>query len=443
MVARSGVTALKLDRDVEGSRRAPKAAVLPQALSSFARRFAEDSGIIQVMEDLGKGLAAGGEVLLLGGGNPAHIPELQAIFRKSLQGLLDEPSRFARLIGDYGPPQGDANFIAALARLLHDEYGWPITPDNIVLSNGSQGGFFLLFNLLAGEFANGEKRRVLLPGTPEYIGYGDAGLGDNWLYAFPSCIRKLGYHEFKYHIDFDALKVASDTGAICVSRPTNPTGNVLTDQEIYRLYELACAHGVPLIIDNAYGVPFPHILYTSVTPIWDEHIIYCMSLSKLGLPGARTGIIIAARHIIHSLTRMNTNLHLAHGNFGPMLVQSLLPEGEILRLSRECIGPYYESRARQAVAAVHEAFSGLDYYLHRPEGAFFLWLWLPDLPISSEMLYQRLKARGVLAVSGHHFFPGLTEEWPHRQECLRLSYAVDPEILQRAVQIIADELRGL
>jgi len=33
----------------------------------------------------------------------------------------------------------------------------------------------------------------------------------------------------------------------------------------------------------------------------------------------------------------------------------------------------------------------------------FLWLWFPDLPISSLELYKRLKARGVLVVSGHYF----------------------------------------
>ncbi|MEZ4518271.1 MAG: hypothetical protein R3C44_16100 [Chloroflexota bacterium] len=55
-----------------------------------------------------------------------------------------------------------------------------------------------------------------------------------------------------------------------------------------------------------------------------------------------------------------------------------------------------------------------EYYIHKP--GFFLWLWFNEnLPINSSQgtLYERLKARGVLIVPGHHFFPGLDEPWDH------------------------------
>ncbi len=45
----------------------------------------------------------------------------------------------------------------------------------------------------------------------------------------------LDNRQFKYHIDLDNLTIGPDIGAVCVSRPTNPTGNVLTDDEITRL----------------------------------------------------------------------------------------------------------------------------------------------------------------------------------------------------------------
>ena len=44
---------------------------------------------------------------------------------------------------------------------------------------------------------------------------------------------------------------AADVGALCVSRPTNPTGNVLTDAELEQLRQLAAEHNVPLLIDGA------------------------------------------------------------------------------------------------------------------------------------------------------------------------------------------------
>ncbi|EHC98434.1 Valine-pyruvate aminotransferase [Salmonella enterica subsp. enterica serovar Urbana str. R8-2977] len=53
---------------------------------------------------------------------------------------------------------------------------------------------------------------------------------------------------------------------ICVSRPTNPTGNVITDEELMKLDRLANQHNIPLVIDNAYGVPFPGIIFSEARP---------------------------------------------------------------------------------------------------------------------------------------------------------------------------------
>ena len=84
---------------------------------------------------------------------------------------------------------------------------------------------------------------------------------------------------------------------------------------------------------------------------------------------------------------------------------------------------------------------GVDFYIHKPEGAFFLWVWFRDLPISCQTLYERLKARGVLVIPGHHFFPGLADDWQHRHECIRLNYAGDPAMVAQGVAVIAEEVR--
>ena len=85
--------------------------------------------------------------------------------------------------------------------------------------------------------------------------------------------------------------------------------------------------------------------------------------------------------------------------------------------------------------------AGLPLRIHRPEGAFFLWLWFPGLPISSEVLYRRLKQRDVLVLSGHHFFPGVEQDDPHQHECLRLSYAQPPASVRAGIAILAEEVR--
>ncbi|RME66400.1 MAG: valine--pyruvate transaminase, partial [Caldilineae bacterium] len=336
---------------------------------------------------------------------------------------------------------GDSAFVAALATLFRDRFGWDIGPQNIALTNGSQTAFFFLFNLFAGPGPDGVERKILLPLAPEYIGYADVGIhGDIFVSRRPE-IEHLPDRFFKYHVDFDALHLDETIGAICVSRPTNPTGNVLTQAEMERLSSLARQRNIPLIVDNAYGAPFPGVLYTEAMPHWEPHIILCMSLSKLGLPGARTGIVIANEEVIQAVTAMNAIISLAPGNLGASLTLDLVRTGQILEVATDLVRPHYWAKVQAALPRLHRALEGVDYHIHKPEGAFFLWLWFRDMPITCKELYERLKARGVLVVPGHYFFPGLAEEWPHRHECIRMSYASPPDAVARGIEIIGEEVR--
>ncbi len=409
--------------------------------SRFAQSMGGDAGIIRLMDDLGNALRENPDMIMLGGGNPSRIPAVERCLRDGMNALLQADDGFERMLGAYAPPAGTHAFRSALAELLSHEYGWPVEADNIALTNGSQSAFFLLFNLFSGPCADGPKRRILLPLTPEYIGYADQGLHEHTFIARRPAIEELGDNLFKYRLDLDALDIDTDIGALCVSRPTNPTGNVLTDDEVGELARRARAAGVPLILDNAYGLPFPGIVYGEATPWFDDNCIVVMSLSKLGLPGVRTGIVIAPEPVIEALSGANAIVNLSTASFGPALIERLVASGDILALARDVIRPWYRTRAEQALERLRAGLGDTGLRVHVPEGAFFLWLWFPGLPISCAELYTRLKRRGVLVLPGHYFFPGLPGEWRHRHECIRLSYAAAPELVARGIDILCDEVR--
>jgi len=413
------------------------------SLSKFGKRFTEHAGIVQLMDDLCEAMANQDSILMLGGGNPAHIPAVQQFFQERMQRLAMDPVEFAHTIGDYDLPQGDMRFINALVNFFHRNYGWNISSENIALTAGSQSAFFLLFNMFAGEYSEGINKKILLPMTPEYIGYSDVGLSDHCLTAYRPVIDILDDHVFKYRPDLENLTIDSNVSAMCVSRPTNPTGNVLTDTEIDSLYKIAKASGIPLIIDNAYGMPFPNIVFTEANIYWDENIILCMSLSKFGLPGTRTGIVIARPEIITSIAKMNAIFNLALGSFGPALVLDLVNSDEIMSVCNNVIQPFYKQKALRALDLFHQELQGVEYYIHKVEGAFFLWLWFPGLPVSCEELYKRLKERGVLIVPGHYFFPGLDDDWIHKHECIRVSYAMHDSIVEQGIKLIVEEVKKI
>ena len=413
--------------------------------SRFGQKFTQNSGILQLMADLGKANQTDNpNICMLGGGNPASIPAAQHIYQQEMRALLGSPAIFNQMLGNYDGPQGSEVFINSLVSFFNERYNWGLTHENICLTNSSQNSFFNLFNLLAGDMVDASHKKILLPLAPEYIGYFDQGISHDMFIAKRPLIKSIDEHQFKYRIDFPAvekeLKNNPDIAAICASRPTNPTGNVLTDNEMQRLDALACEYGIPLIIDNAYGFPFPGAIYVDVNPHWHDNIILTMSLSKMGLPGTRTGIVIANKEIIDALSRINAVTTLAPNSVGACLANRLIASGDAMQLREDIIRPFYNEKSIFAATLAKGLFANLPVKIHKPEGAFFLWIWCQDLPISTTELYQRLVQRDVYVIPSEYFFPKKEANWSHQTECLRVTFTKENEVLKRGLTIIAEEV---
>lgn len=431
-----------------------------QQYSGIGRKLASRSGILELMDDLGTAMTTRPDLLMLGGGNPASVPLLQDFWREKMHAmLLSNESEFDRMLLNYDPPQGNPQFLNAVATLFRERFGWQIGPENVAVTTGAQTAVFCLFNILAGTCGDGVRRKILLPIIPEYVGYADVGLDED---LFVGCKPQIEWlpstdmagPRFKYRLDAQAVESVLRTGtvgAIAVSRPSNPSGNVLTDEEVALLDGLAAKYGVPLLIDNAYGNPFPGIIFSPATTTFSSNRIQTFSLSKLGLPGTRTGIVIGPTHLIALLQSMTAIIGLANGNIGQRIITPMFESGEILSLGDRIFREFYADRSRLSQRWLSMFFAGCDipWALHQSEGAFFLWLWLRDLPIPTLELYARLKQRGVLVVPGEYFFYGLDEtspeiaHWNHRHECIRINFTQPPEILEKGLRLIASTVREL
>ncbi len=427
--------------------------------SKFGQKFTQNSGILQLMDDLGDALKSDKPVNMLGGGNPARIDSVNQAFLEAFQtldvGELNSPAIDS--MGNYSNPQGDAKFIDTLVDFFNRHYGWGLTAENIALTNGSQNGFFYLFNLFGGIFDDdsdkGVDKSILLPLAPEYIGYSDVHIEGKHFVAVKPVIEELEHDGqlgfFKYKVDFNTLEALPELkngkiGAICCSRPTNPTGNVLTDDEMARLSELAKRYKIPLIIDNAYGMPFPNIIYPEVTLNWDVNTILCLSLSKIGLPGVRTGIIVANNDVIKAVSAMNAIVNLSPTRFGATIATPLVADDTIKDLSNNQIRPFYKAKASLAVQLLQKELADYPMRIHKPEGAIFLWIWFEGLPINTVKLYELLKQQGTLIIPSEHFFPGIdTDSYAHAHQCIRMSIAQDDETLSKGIATIGKVVREL
>lgn len=404
--------------------------------SHFGARFSGQTGISLLMDDLGQALADPSRVVaMLGGGNPARIPEIEDLWLAELDALVAHPDRAGSILGNYDTPRGNPGFLEIVADSFRREFGWAITPDHVAVTTGSQTSSFILFQMLAGDTPAGP-RKILFPVVPEYIGYPGAAGDPAMLAAWRPEIESVGDRSFKYRIAFREL--GPEIAAICVSRPTNPTANVITDAELDQLSERARANGSFLVIDNAYGRPFPGIVFGEIQMPFADHIIHLFSLSKIGLPGTRTGLVVAHPDLIRRIAAFNANLVLATCTVGQALAGPLIASGALVRACREIALPFYRTRCERALAILHEELPPeIGWRIHVAEGAFFLWLWIPGLPGGCRALYGRLKNEGVIVVPGDFFFAGLDAPWDHANDCIRLSYCTGEAAFRAGAKVLA------
>ncbi|MCW7473636.1 valine--pyruvate transaminase [Leptospira levettii] len=410
---------------------------MDQIYSLWADRLRKNQGIRSLMEDLGQATGDPNEILL-GGGNPAPIPEAEVIFEETFGKLAKDPI-LRSLLGDYQAPIGNDSFRELAAEYLSPLLQSKLKKENIAFFNGSQNAYSFLLNLHSGPMADGSFQKILLPVVPEYIGYADQSIAENVFLAKPPNVVSTGKNRFRYELNQSTFDLTG-VGVLAISRPTNPTGNVLPLEQLEWMEKSTTKHNIPILIDLAYGNPFPNLIGKESPIQYKEGRTLSLSFSKIGLPGVRFGIVVSDEETINTLSSFAAVSNLAVGNLGVYMMQILFQENVLPKLSENILRPFYEAKAKLALNLFTEAFEkmGVAYEIHDPMGGFFLWIRFPSLSISNHELYHLCKDKRLFIVSGHYFFPGLNTDFSHTKECIRLTYCRKEEELARGAQILAE-----
>ncbi|MBD1862020.1 valine--pyruvate transaminase [Trichocoleus desertorum] len=414
-------------------------------LTQFGAQMSQLTGVRAIMKDIIETLRAGDgqEFINLSAGNPVILPEVEQLWRDCTAELLAS-NEYGEVVCRYGSSQGYQPLIEAIAQDFNQRYGLKLSDRNILITPGSQALYFYAANAFGGYTTSGNLKQIVLPLSPDYTGYGGVTLIPEALVAYkPALDIDASAHRFKYRPDFSQLEINETTGFVLFSRPCNPTGNVLTDEEVQKIAALATPHNVPVLIDSAYASPFPALNFTDMTPAFGDNIVHCMSLSKAGLPGERVGIAIGDEQVIRVLESFQTNLCIHSSRYGQAIAARAIASGALAEISTQVIRPYYQEKFTVVETSLDQAMpQEIPWLLHRGEGAIFAWLWLQDLPLTDWEFYQRLKQVGVIVVPGSSFFPGLREDWPHKQQCIRISLTASNEEIaigmQRLAKVVAE-----
>jgi valine--pyruvate aminotransferase len=413
-------------------------------LSPIGQKMAAMSGLRSIMDDIAMSVAGGGTEpwINLSIGNPAPIPAAIAMWRQ-----LSEQAMRAEFEGgscSYGPSRGTPQLVAAIVDYFNGKYQWGIGPENVVVGPGSQMLCFIAAAIFAG---GGPASRVVLPLTPDYTGYQGLCLHADGVVGIEPVIERVGDRYFRYVLDQAAVEARDDIGMLLLSSPSNPAGRSIEASELNALVKISEGRDIPLLIDNAYGEPFPQIGQTRVPPLFSDTVINCFSMSKAGLPGERIGFAIGPEKHISPMVSFIANSVLHASSLPQAAVALALRSGQLDELSSAVISPFYACRKQFAGRLLAECLpAGIDWRVHLGQAGMFCWLWIDEPWFSDVELYQRLKLKHVFIAPGRSFFldahlPPRTS-W-HGTQCIRISLSAEETKLAEGIGRIAAGLGEL
>ena len=366
--------------------------------------------------------------------NPSVIREILKVTEKpgiiSFAGGLPSPKTFPvaafaaacetvlRTDGQAALQYAASEGLLALREWIANQLPWDMSPDQVLITTGSQQGLDLVAKVLI------DAGGTVLVETPTYLGA---------LQAFtpmePSIVSVDSDAE---GIDVDDLVKKAPGARFLYVLPNfqNPTGRSMSEARRAALVAAAVAVGLPIVEDNPYGdlwfdQPPPKPL-TARNP---DDCIYLGSFSKVLAPGLRLGYLVAPKAIMPKLLQAKQAADLHSPSFNQRMVSEVLKDGFIDR-HVPTIRALYKSQCHAMLDALRKEMAGLDVMWNTPDGGMFLWVRLPA-GMNAVDLLPRAVDKGVAFVPGAAFYADHADP-----RTLRLSF-VTASVEQIAIGVAA------
>ena len=359
-------------------------------------------------------------ILSFAGGlpDPGLFPKEEAA-QKALEILRDLGEKALQ----YGPTEGYLPLRAWVAERLG------VDGEEVLVTTGSQQGLDLIGKIFLDEGS------PVLVEAPSYMGA---------LQAF----RAYGPRFVTVPTDEEGMDLEALEETLKRVRPRfiyalptfqNPSSALMPLGKRERLVELAYAHGVPLVEDDAYaelyfdGKKLPTLFQLSRSRGYG-HVLYLGSFSKILAPGLRVAYAVGPKPVLAKLVQAKQGVDLHTPVFNQMLVHALLQEGLEARIAR--IREVYRAKAWAMVEALEKEMPpGVRF--SRPKGGMFVWMELPGIP--ADALLQEALKQDVAFVPGSPFFATGGGE-----NTLRLSYAtMTEEAIREGMRRLGEAVRAM
>jgi aspartate aminotransferase len=322
----------------------------------------------------------------------------------------------------YTPASGIFEVREAVAGFVSRTLKTEVDPSEVVLVPGSKN--VLLFTLLSCIEPGDE---VILP-DPGYPAYASQV---NFIGAVPKTVTLREESGFRMDLDELASLVTPKTRMLIVNTPQNPTGGVLTTEDVEFVCELAHKHDLLLVSDEIYSqlvYGFHHVSPLS-HPGMRERTVLMDGLSKsYAMTGWRLGYAVAPRELAAKLDKLMINTSSCAAAFTQIAAIEALSAPE----SEHAVGrmvKVFEHRRNLVVDGLN-AIPGMR--CARPQGSFYVFPNIEGTGFDEHDLADRLLAEAGVAV-----LPG-TAFGHAGKGFIRLAYTQSEDELKLGLKRIAE-----
>ncbi len=359
------------------------------------------------------------DIISFAGGipDPKFFPTTE--IAAACQKILTDPARSAAAL-QYSVSDGYLPLRKWLAESMAEK-GLTCSPDNIMMTNGSQQAL-------------------------DFLGKLFISAGDTALVTWPTYLGAL--QAFNAYEPVYAPLPTNDTPYTGAAKPKfgyvmpefqNPSGTTMSLAEREALLDQSDTLDMPLIEDHAYerlrydGAVIPPIISLSAKRnggIDNTKVLYLGTFSKSIVPALRIGWIIGAKEIIQKLVLVKQASDLNVSAFNQMIAHEIA--STIMEPHTAKTREIYKTR-RDAMLAALEKYMPQGVTWTKPEGGMFVWMTLPERFDGAELLKLSIERARVAFVPGYAFFPDRSG-----RNTIRLNFSLcEPAQIEEGIKRLA------
>jgi aspartate/methionine/tyrosine aminotransferase len=304
---------------------------------------------------------------------------------------------------DYTSALGIPSLRQRIARHYHESYGCTVSPERIVVTTGSSGGFILAFLSM---FEPGDRIAVTVPGYPPYRHILTA------LGCEPVLIETSS--ENRHALSGETLLSVhrkTPLKGVLVGSPANPTGTMMSREALTHLMTATESEDIRFISDEIYhglDYAFPAVTAAELSP----RALVINSFSKyFCMTGWRVGWMVVPEQLVRPIERLQQNLSISV----PMLSQIAAEAAFAGREEMEIVKRGYEENRQILIAGLPQA--GLSEFLPA-DGAFYLYADVSKFTTDSHDFARKMLEEAHVAAT-----PGVDFDPVRGRSFLRFSYA--------------------